>query len=426
MSLFTHLRYVPKHFALVLAFVVAIATFGTTLAWGPSRDTYTTAQPADHVVFNSITDNPAYGDERDFMRIKPVGAPNSAYSNKTKIEAGKEYQVYIYFHNNAAANLNLVANNSAVQTQLPAVVKGDTQAVTYISASNATPQKVWDEATLTSDGAMAIRMVPGSATIHSKGAVDGAKLPDSIITTGAPLGYNALDGKVPGCEQFAGFVTFRFKADQPDFTVAKMVSKHGANTWVENYTAQPGETVDYLLKYKNTGTTLQNNVVIKDTLPTGMTYVTGSTKLGNPTNPAGVRASDNVTTTGLNVGGYNPGQNAWVIFSATVPSADKLTCGKNTLINKETVETANGSKSDTATVELNKVCVTPPTTTPPVTTPPVVQPASTVKAAEAPAAVASTGPEALLGGLVGSSALGYGIYSYALSRRNLIDTLLKR
>lgn len=59
-----------------------------------------------------------------------------------------------------------------------------------------------------SAGDIAVRYVPGSATIHSK-VVDGKTMADSIITTGAPLGYNALDGKVPGCNEFAGYVTFR-------------------------------------------------------------------------------------------------------------------------------------------------------------------------------------------------------------------------
>jgi hypothetical protein len=45
---------------------------------------------------------------------------------------------------------------------------------------------------------------------------------------------------------------------------------------------------------------------------------------------------------------------------------------------------------------------------------------------QAPEVIASTGPEALLGGLFGSSALGYGAYSYLQSRRTLLDTLFKR
>jgi hypothetical protein len=45
---------------------------------------------------------------------------------------------------------------------------------------------------------------------------------------------------------------------------------------------------------------------------------------------------------------------------------------------------------------------------------------------EAPEVIASTGPEAIIGGLLGSSALGYGAYSYLGSRRQLINKLLGR
>ncbi len=360
MSLSTTLRRHWKAAISVFTLAAVVLVPAALMAWGPGRATFTTAHPADYVTFNSITDNPAYGDERNFLRVKPASASDSAYSDKTKLEAGKEYEAYIYYHNNAAANLNLVAKDTTLRVELPAVVDGDTQSVAYITSSNAKPQKIWDETTLTSDSAMALRMVPGSAKIHNFGATNGKTLANDIITSGVKLGYNALDGNVPGCNEYAGYVTFRFVADQPNFTVDKLVSKHGDNKWVETYTAQPGETVDYLLKYKNTGTVTQKDVVIKDSLPAGMTYVSGSTVLGNPANPAGVKASDNVTTsTGINVGTYNPGQNAWVIFSAKAPAESKLVCGVNTLVNKETVETDNGSKSDTATVTVTKECEEP-------------------------------------------------------------------
>lgn len=37
--------------------------------WGPERPLYSLQETADHAVFNSMTDNPAIGDERDFVRI---------------------------------------------------------------------------------------------------------------------------------------------------------------------------------------------------------------------------------------------------------------------------------------------------------------------------------------------------------------------
>jgi len=45
---------------------------------------------------------------------------------------------------------------------------------------------------------------------------------------------------------------------------------------------------------------------------------------------------------------------------------------------------------------------------------------------EAPQVIAVTGPETMVAGLFGSSALGYGAYSYAQSRRQLINKLLGR
>lgn len=58
--------------ALVAAIsAVCVVLFPTTAyAWGPSRDTYTIENPASHNVFNSITDNPDYGDERNFLRVR--------------------------------------------------------------------------------------------------------------------------------------------------------------------------------------------------------------------------------------------------------------------------------------------------------------------------------------------------------------------
>lgn len=445
-NLLTKLRYVPKHFGAIAALTLAVATPAVLLAWGPDRPTFTIDDPAGYVTFNSITDNPAHGDERNFVQVKAADAPNSSYAESVDLQAGKEYTVFVYYHNNAASNLNAsgkgIAKDAYVRAEVPAVVNGSADVVGFVGASNAKPTRVWDEATFKSDSAMALRMVPGSATIYSKGAVDGAKLPDSIITTGAPLGYDALNGKVPGCEEFAGYVTFKVKADQPNFTVEKKVSKYGANSWVENYSAQPGETVDYLINYRNTGTTQQNNVVVKDELPAGMSYVNGSTVYGNSKNPNGTEASDNVTKGGINVGSYAPGANAWVIFSAKVASKEDLECEQTTLRNVARVETNNGSKEDDAKVTVpakecqpeepkeckpgipvgDERCEDQPEV-PEVPENPETPEKPKEETPEVPKVLPSTGPAALLGGLFGSSALGLGVHSFLNSRRALRDAL---
>ena len=59
----------------VLALTVATALGGSVLAYGPERPTFTGEKPADYVTFNSITNNKYYGDERNFVTIKPVSLP---------------------------------------------------------------------------------------------------------------------------------------------------------------------------------------------------------------------------------------------------------------------------------------------------------------------------------------------------------------
>ena len=53
----------------ILSIGLAALTLGSVyagtpvMAWGPERPTYTNEKPADHAVFNSITNNAAVGDE---------------------------------------------------------------------------------------------------------------------------------------------------------------------------------------------------------------------------------------------------------------------------------------------------------------------------------------------------------------------------
>lgn len=370
-KLFARLRSMPKRVSAITILAAALIVPAVTLAWGPSRDTFTTAVPATHVVFNSITDNPVQGDERNFMQIKDASAANSTYTDSIAVQAGHEYTMFVYYHNDASSSLNAsgvgIATGASVRSEIPAVVDGSTKSVSYVGATNATPTSVWDDVTMTSTSTLNLSLVSGSAHIYNKGATNGAQLSDNIITSGDPLGYNALDGVVPGCNDYAGYVTFNVKVTAPtdtSYTFSKLVSKHGANTWVKSYKAQPGETVDYLLQYKNTGNVIENNVVLKDALPAGETYVAGSTTYGNAINPSGLKASDNVAGTGINVGAYNGGGNAWVIFSAKVADNDSLkVCGTNTLVNSATAIVSGTTKDDTANVTVDKTCTTPVTPT---------------------------------------------------------------
>ncbi len=358
------LRYAPKRTATIIAVLVAaVVVPASLLAWGPGRPTFTEQNPASYVTFNSITDNSVYGDERLFATVKDAGDANMAWQDEVVAEPGKEYVVRMYVHNNAAEHLNLVAHNVRASAAISPNTGKENFISTFISADNANPAQVWDDVKFTSSKDFNLVYVPGSATWHNNGVGSepaGAQLSDNIVTSGgALLGYESLNGEIPGCYQYSGWVYFRVKpqfAEQPNYEIEKKVSKHGENKWVENYEAKPGEKVDYLINFKNTGDSQLDNVVLKDMLPSHIKYVKGSSVLGNSHNPDGVETNDGVTTTGLDVGSYLPGANAWMIFSAKVAGKDKLPCGKSTLNNVARVTANESYKEDGAKVTVERTC----------------------------------------------------------------------
>lgn len=192
--------------ALVLVF--AGKALGT---WGPSRPTYTWAHPADHITFNSITDNPSVGDERVFAtgRVLPS---NTNIDPVTGVKDGDHVKVQVYFHNNAASNLNKKAKNTRVSIALrdPNTANVSHFLSTQISADNATPQAVWDTVDIKGDQPFTLSYVPGSARLFNgvfTTASGGIALPDDVTSeAGTLVGFDKMDGIVPGCSEFSGFV----------------------------------------------------------------------------------------------------------------------------------------------------------------------------------------------------------------------------
>lgn len=355
------IRRAPKRFtALVAMLAVAVIVPAAVFAWGPTRTTYTVEHPADRVTFNSITNNPNIGDERNFVGIREVGSSNVWYDDMN-VQAGKEYYVRMYVHNNAAENLKLVAHDVTAKFNLPTTTGKSIQVNGFLSSSNATPTEVYDHATFKSNQDFNLAYVSGSLKYENNVfGPNGITLPESIFTSaGAKLGYDKLDGNIPGCFKYAGYVSFKVKPQfATNFTLTKEVSKHGANKWTDNYTAKPGEVVDFLLEYKNTGAAQQDNVTFRDTLPKGLSYVAKSGTWSNARNQNVKFTTDaNLTNgTGINVGSYLTGANAYIIFSAKVADVDALKCGTNTLVNKGKVNTNGYAVEDTATVTVKKEC----------------------------------------------------------------------
>ena len=357
------LKSAPKRGAALAVIAAAVLVPAGLFAWGPDRPTYTVEQAADHVTFNSITNNPYYGDERNFVTVKDPAT--GKFVDTVNVQPGQEYEVRVLAHNNAHESLNLKATNTVLKTVLSPSTAKENAITGYLSADNAQPQKIHDDVFFKSEKDFNLAYIPGSARIYNNGYAAGGQgkaFSDNLVTaSGARLGYEAEgDGIVPGCFQYLSYVYFKVKpqfAAQPDFTVAKTVSKAGENKWQENVTVNAGDTVDYRIEYKNTGEVQQDNVVVKDTLPAHMSYVPGTAKLYNTQHPQGFQLSDKVVTAeGVNIGSHAAGATSFVVFKAKVNAAAELECGTNKLTNKASVETDHGKKEDTADVTVPKEC----------------------------------------------------------------------
>ena len=355
-----------------VAATVAAGAFVTS-AFGPSgRATFTLKKPATYVTFNSITDNTNFGNELYFVSASPyTGDPTkNHWTDQTEVENGKEYVIRMYVHNNAAENLNLVARDVTAHFNVPTETGTEIKITGQLSSSNANPTKYWDETYLKSKNGEKFNLayVQGSAKYFNNAkpeknggfAIDWKNL---TSTTGVKLGYEKMDGNIPGCFQYAGYLTFRVKAQfasQPDLSITKEVKMLGTNTWNEKIKVKGGDTVRYRIHVKNTGNVRLEDVAVRDLLPEGLTYVKGSTTVINSYNPKGITVSDNIITkAGINIGNYAVKGDAYIYFNATVNKALSDKCGNSTLRNiaQTSAGTNTGTKEDIADVIVEgKVC----------------------------------------------------------------------
>lgn len=351
-------------------------------AWGDSnggRRSYTIAEInsgvlGENVVLNSISDS-TIGDEKNFVGARldngDNGAKNVWDGNEITVENDKTYIVRLYVHNNnpngSSTDARLkdatTAKDVATAFRIPSTSGSTVEVNGVITTSNANPKEYWDNVVFKSaDGSkFHLEYIAGSALLENNGigANGGLKLSDDIIKeAGTKIGYDALDGKIPGCYQFASYVTVKVKAvfDNVDsYTVEKQVRLVGDKEWKESVDAKTGDKVEYQITYKNTSNATQSGVVIKDVLPTNLSYVKGTTKLYNAKYQSGLTAEDTLTTTGINIGSYTAGSNAIVRFTAVLEDKS-LECGKNTLNNWAQVTVGKKVLQDSAAVVTEKVC----------------------------------------------------------------------
>lgn len=354
------------------------------------RQTYSYQQAnegaIDHVIFNSIkvadTDEawakenglemPLLGNETNFVGAREDTGINAGSSNVwegTEIiaEDGKTYIVRLYVHNNSSGGMDAVAEDTKVRFYVPYGSASSQTVNGWLTSSNAVPQEYSDTVVFNSVGNTPFHLeyVSGSALLENGGFAKGTgiQLPDSITNQGNPsnkaedewtlIGYDALDGRIPGCYEYINYVSIRVKVvyDYEFFVETKVrLSDSEDKSWQDTVEAKVGDMVDIQFQYLNTSDYNQKGIVVRDLLPPNLRYMEGSTIVYNGNYPNGVKLdTDDVINGGVNIGAYDANANAYIRITAEVVD-DNLARGSNTLINWAQVRVGDTVVQDDAIV----------------------------------------------------------------------------
>lgn len=299
------------------------------------------------IIFNTISDS-VIGNEKNYVGARECTVPGGGgatkdtiwNANEIKVDDGKTYIIRMFVHNNNPNGWDAVAEDTKVSFNIPTVSSREIKINGYINSSNASPSEYVDDVIFIGDQAFHLEYIYGSALLeNNKVGLGGVKLDDAIVnakTGGVLIGYDALDGRVPGCYEYDNYVTIQVRAVfDYEFSVEQKVRVVGSEDKEFKYAvnAKIGDTVEYQIQYENTSDALQNKVTIRDVLPQGIEYIAGSTILYNTKYPKGVSIDqDSIISNGIIIGNYEAGANAFIRFRAEVVGTD-LAAGVNELFN---------------------------------------------------------------------------------------------
>lgn len=337
-------------------------------SWSHGNLSYTRAQVdggilGDTIVFNALSDG-VIGDEKKFVGVRVDtglhnGKDNVWHPDYIDILPNYVYIIRLYVHNDNPNGLQAVARDVKAAFQVPTESGSQIRVTGLLESSNATPNWYSAKVVFRSNRIkFHLEYIPGSAKLENSGIGrrPGLKISDDIIAGGVLVSYDSLNGDIPGGFPYASYITIRVKAvADSGFRVEHRVRLVGTAEWKRDINdVKIGDRLEYRIRYTNTSSNIQRNVMIKDILPKNIRYISGSTVFINGSNILRNFGQDSLFTTGVNIGHYESGANALVDFSAEIIDND-LPNGSCTLVNWSQCCVDDVTLQDYSTVTLYKV-----------------------------------------------------------------------
>lgn len=355
---------------------------------------------------------------------------NTPYSNSVSAKVDEVVKFSIWYHNTELENSGKNATDLNVKIALPTTLGTSHTATSTVGGSNT--NVISDTASVTTQVPTRLAFIPGTAYRRHNIGTNASpnwvteQISDSVVTSGYVI------PSMNPCWNYQETITVQARVNASYLSINKMGNVAGGSGWLKDFNAQPGNNVSYVINIKNEGNTVIHNVTVRDQVPTGLSYVAGSARLINGSNPGGISISDNLVTSGVNIGDYNPGSNALVRYSVSVPNT-YTPCGNVVFSNTAATTSSETSNiTSTAVLRVGYACPVPPTPNPPETqtqtqtqTQYQSQTQSQVVTASGKGSMPVSGPAESAAGAAGLTLASGAGYAWIKSKKALLSALKK-
>lgn len=332
---------------------------------------YTTRQIQEgklgnRIILNSISDGKddgGYnGNEKKFMLVQEVNesTDNAWQSGTIEVEDQKEYLLRIYVHNDNPGGRDAVAEGVMIDFSIPWKSSKEIRVWGRIFAENTRPKEYEDSILFTSNWHpfhLEYDYEPIKLYNSGIGKNDGYSLGHKDLFMQTYIGYDSLDGLLPGGDEFSTNIILKAKVVFDDsFIIDYQVTPFSnSDEWKDETIARVDDKLTCRIRFKNIGDETQHNVMATVILPKNLHYIyfssTGS-ELDDIYRPLNLDSSLPIGDP-VDIGDYAPGAVATIHFTVEIVDND-LELGDNELISHLQVEVDNLIAEDCIKILVNK------------------------------------------------------------------------
>ncbi len=293
---------------------------------------------------NAFAADPRFNFEAaDLKTLSVANVTQSTGWQSSTVSANSNDQVafQVYYRNGV---VDSIAYNTRVRLTFSTTAQNSIAVSVTLSADNA--PTVYDSVTINSATAQRLAM----NTSDIRWYPDRATTPTYISPSSSGSGYIEVNlGNIGPCWEHQGYVNF-YASLTPESTTGNLTVQKtvrnittGQTAYSESANAQNNERLSFQVQLQNTGGSTLNNVVVRDTLPSYLSYVFGSARLD------GSSLSDSVATGETNIGSLTANQTRTITLEATVNSSTSQTVTNYAYVRADGVSERN----DTASINLS-------------------------------------------------------------------------